>query len=83
MIRIILNVQGMMCAKCEERVNRAVERAVCAENVRSSRKHGTTELLCADGTDAEMVESAVEAAGYPVTGVVVKKKVFWGCGYKL
>lgn len=78
MIKIVLNVQGMACPKCEARVNEAVRNAFPVQDVTSSHKKGTTEVICADSVEAAAVKEAVEAAGYTVTGVSTKKKGLLG-----
>lgn len=78
MVKIVLNVQGMMCPHCEARVNKAIRVAFPTENVVSSHKKGTAEVICEDHVDASAVKAAVEAAGYPVTAVSTKKKGFLG-----
>lgn len=78
MIKIVLKVQGMMCPHCEAAVAKAVQGAVKAESVVPSHKRGTTEVVCADSVDAGVVKAAIEAAGYPVTAVSVRKKGIFG-----
>lgn len=78
MFKIIMHVQGMMCPKCEARVNKAVQDAFSVQSVVSSHKKGTTEVICAENVDAAAVQGAIEAAGYAVTSVVRKKKGLFG-----
>ena len=78
MIKIILHVQGMACPKCEARVNKAIQDSFPVESVTSSHKKATAEIICEDSVDSAAVRAAVEAAGYTVTGVAIKKKGLFG-----
>ena len=78
MIKIILNVQGMACPKCEARVNKAIQDSFPVESVTASHKKGIAEIISKDSVDSAAVKAAVEAAGYTVTGVSTKKKGLFG-----
>lgn len=78
MIKIVLNVQGMMCPHCEARVTKAVQDAIAAQSVTASHKKGTVEVICPDTAQPGTVKAAAEAAGYSVSGIEIKKKGLFG-----
>lgn len=78
MTKIVLNVQGLMCPRCEARVNEAVGSVPSVCQVTASHKKGTVEAICEDCVRAEAVKAAIEEAGYAVTGVTAKKKGLLG-----
>ena len=78
MTKIVLNVQGLMCPRCEARVNEAVGKVPSVREVTASHKKGTAEAICEDAVSAEAVKDAIQAAGYAVTGVTTKKKGLFG-----
>lgn len=78
MIKILLHVQGMMCPHCEARVNQAVREAFSVERVDSSHKKGITTVICAYSVEPGDVKAVVEAAGYAVAGIEIKRKGFLG-----
>ena len=80
MIKITLQIDGMMCSMCESHVNDAIRRALRVRKVTSSHTKNTTEIL-ADGdiSDAEL-ERALEGTGYRLLSVSrtpYEKKGFW------
>lgn len=72
MLKITVQVDGMMCGMCESHVNDAVRRAFPVKKVTSSHSRGQTVIL----TEQEISESELRAAigktGYGVRSVQVE-----------
>lgn len=69
MIKITLQIDGMMCGMCESHVNDAIRRAFKVKKVTSSHAKNTTEILTKqDISDAELA-GALRDTGYAVTAV--------------
>ena len=69
MIKTTLNIEGMMCPRCEKHMNEAIEQAFHVEKVTSSHSKNQTEVLSEAPLDEELLKSTVEAAGYELKGV--------------
>ena len=69
MIRITVQVDGMMCGMCEAHVNDAIRRALPVKQVASNRKRKETVIL----TEQDIPDSAIHAAladtGYLPLGI--------------
>ena len=81
MVRIIANVDGMMCGMCEAHVNDAVRKAFNPKSVKSSHSKKVTEILSEEELDLEKVKEVINATGYTVTGIQsepYKKKGLFG-----
>ena len=68
MVKITVNVEGMMCPHCEAHVNEAVKAAFQAEDVVSSHEKKTTVLHSPEHIDEDKPE-VIKNAGYEVTGI--------------
>jgi len=66
MLKITVQVDGMMCGMCEKHVNAAVRKAAEISDVTSSHESGTTDITCESPIDAEAVKAAIIEAGYEV-----------------
>ena len=66
-MEITLNVQGLMCPKCEARVKKALEAVAGVESAAADRTTGTA-VVKGESLDAAVLKAAVEKAGYKVTG---------------
>ena len=69
MIKVTVNVTGMMCPHCEAHVNESIKKAFGAEDVVSSHEKGTTVFTVAEKVDEEKVRATIKEAGYEVTGI--------------
>lgn len=69
MVKVTVNVTGMMCPHCEAHVNDAVKKAFGAEDVVSSHENGTTVFTAAEKVDEDKVRQTITEAGYEVTGI--------------
>lgn len=69
MLKIAVQVDGMMCGMCESHVNAAVRRAFSVKKVTSSHNKGQTVILSEADIDEAAIRSAIEATGYEVKAV--------------
>ena len=79
MTKTIIKVEGMMCGKCEEHVNKSVGAVEGVKKVTSSHAKGETEVISENAPDEALLRAAVEKAGYKpisVTSEPYEKKGF-------
>ena len=69
MIKVTVNIEGMMCPHCEAHVNEAVKKAFGVEDVVSSHENKTTIFTAPEKVDEEKVRQTIKDAGYEVTGI--------------
>ena len=69
MIKVTVNVTGMMCGHCEAHVNKAVEAAFGVQNVISSHEAGTTTFTAPEKVDEAKLRQVITDAGDEVTGI--------------
>ena len=69
MIKVTVNVEGMMCPHCEAHVNEAVKKAFGVEDVVSSHENKTTVFTAPEKVDEEKVRQTIKDAGYEVIGI--------------
>ena len=69
MIKVTVNVTGMMCGHCEAHVNKAVEAAFGVQNVISSHEAGTTTFTAPEKVDEAKLRQVITDAGYEVTRI--------------
>ena len=69
MIKVTVNVEGMMCPHCEAHVNEAVKKVFGVEDVVSSHENKTTIFTAPEKVDEEKVRQTIKDAGYEVTGI--------------
>lgn len=62
----ILNLSGMSCAMCAEKVRRALESVSGVSSANVSLEKETAEVVCAPGTAQEALIQAVRHAGYGI-----------------
>ena len=72
MVKITAKVEGMMCPKCEARVNDAVKKALKVKSVESSHEKGETVIVAAKAPEEAAVRAAIEGAGYKVAAVRIE-----------
>lgn len=80
MLKITLQVDGMMCGMCESHVNDAIRKAFPVKKVTSSHRKGETVILSESDIDEAALRSAIGATGYEVRTIdkepYVKKGMF-------
>ena len=69
MLKITVQVDGMMCGMCESHVNDAVRKAFKVKKVTSSHSKGQTVILTENDIDEGTLRSAIGATGYEVKSV--------------
>ena len=69
MVKVTINVEGMMCGHCEAHVNKAIQAAFGAEDVVSSHENGTTVFSVPEKVDEAKVEEVIKEAGYEFKGI--------------
>lgn len=69
MIKITVNVDGMMCGMCEAHVNDAVRKAFNVKKVTSSHTKKETVILTENDIDDQKLKDAISETGYEVLGV--------------
>ena len=69
MVKVTINVEGMMCGHCEAHVNKAIQAAFGAEDVVSSHENGTTVFTVPEKVDEAKVEEVIKEAGYEFKGI--------------
>ena len=83
MLKITVQVDGMMCGMCESHVNDAVRKAFQVKKVTSSHSKGQTVILTENDIDVGTLRSAICATGYEVKAVSkepYEKKGLFGFG---
>ena len=69
MVKITVNIEGMMCPHCEAHVNEAIKAAFQAEDVVSSHEKKTTVFTSPEHVDEDKIREVIKNAGYEVTGI--------------
>ena len=69
MLKITVQVDGMMCGMCEAHVNDAVRKAFPVIKVTSSHSKGETVILTENDMDEATLRSAIGTTGYEVKTV--------------
>ena len=64
MIKITLQIDGMMCSMCESHVNDAIRRSFKVKKVTSSHAKGRTEILTESDIPDELLAKALGEMGY-------------------
>ena len=72
MVKVIMEVEGMHCEMCENRVNNAVKAIVSPQSITSSAKNKRNEFVAAEAPDEAAVRAAVEDMGFSVKGYSVE-----------
>ena len=83
MLKITVQVDGMMCGMCESHVNDAVRKTFHVKKVTSSHSKGQTVILTENDIDEGTLRSAIGATGYEVKAVFkepYEKKGLFGFG---
>lgn len=65
-VKILIQVDGMMCGQCEAHVNEAVRKNCNIQKVSSSHTKGLTTIIAPEDISDEEIRSAIESTGYTV-----------------
>jgi copper chaperone CopZ len=80
MIKIVAEVDGMMCGMCESHINDAVRGAFPVKKVTSSHTKGQTVIISEQDIDEAALREVIDKTGYTVRSVkkepYVKKGLF-------
>jgi copper chaperone CopZ len=80
MLRIVMNIDGMMCGMCESHINDAVRKAFRVKKVTSSHKRGETVILSEQDITDEELKGVIGQTGYELKSVTrenYEKRGFW------
>lgn len=69
MLKITVQVEGMMCGMCESHINDAVRKAFPVKKVTSSHTKGETVILTETEIPEEALRAAIDQTGYQVRGL--------------
>lgn len=69
MLKITLQIDGMMCGMCEAHINDALRRAFGVKKVASSRREGKTEIFTDTPLDKDQLQKVIGDTGYTLTGI--------------
>ena len=69
MVKVTVNVEGMMCGHCEAHVNEAIKKTFGVEDVVSSHENNTTVFTAPEKVDEDKIRQTIKDAGYEVTGI--------------
>ena len=72
MLKITLNIDGMMCPRCEARVSKAIEAAFAVKEVKSFHQKNRTEILCEEPISEDAIR-AVIPEDFTMTGYKCEK----------
>jgi len=64
MVKIYLNVNGMMCGMCEAHVNDIVRKTTKIKKVKSSHKKKETIIIMENRKDLGLIINAIKSLGY-------------------
>lgn len=67
MKKIVLKVNGMMCAGCENRIKNAISLIDGVEEVLASHVDSTVNISASDDADINVVKEAIEDLGFEIT----------------
>ena len=66
MKEIILNVKGMMCNGCENRIQNALKTLDGVNEVDANHEDGTVKINMEDGMDVNKIKEKIEDIGFEV-----------------
>lgn len=66
MKKIVLKVNGMMCAGCENRIKNAISLIDGVEEVFASHVDSTVNIAASDDVDINVVKEAIEDLGFEI-----------------
>ena len=65
-MEIIINVKGMMCSGCENRIKNALSMVDGVENVEANHKDGTVKVFTKEDVEKELLEEKIEDLGFEI-----------------
>ena len=68
-VKIILQVDGMMCGQCESHVNEAIRKNFDVTKVTSSHKKGITTIIANKDIDDQKILDAIQPTGYRILSI--------------
>lgn len=69
MIKITLNIDGMMCGMCESHINDVIRKNFAVKKVTSSHSKGKTEIITEKPIPEEELRKAISGTGYTIVGM--------------
>ena len=69
MIKITLNIDGMMCGMCESHINDVIRKNLAVKKVTSSHSKGKTEIIAENPIPEEELRKAISETGYTLVGM--------------
>lgn len=69
MIKITLNIDGMMCGMCESHINDVIRKSFAVKKVTSSHSKGKTEIITENPIPEEDLRKAIGETGYALVGM--------------
>lgn len=64
MVKITLEIDGMMCGMCESHINDSLRKAFTVKKVTSSHSKGRTEIIAESPIDEEQLRKVISETGY-------------------
>ena len=74
MVKVIMNVEGMHCPMCENRVNNAVKAIAAPQSITSSAKDSKTEFVASSAPDESAIRAAIAELGFEVKSYCVEEQ---------
>ena len=81
MLKIALEIDGMMCGMCESHINDTVRKSFAVKKVTSSYSKGKTEIITEKPIPEEALRKVIEETGY--TPVSMQTEVYEKKGFSL
>ena len=69
MLKITIDIDGMMCGMCETHINDAIHNNFSVKKVKSSHSKGKTEIITEKSLDEDKLREIIEKTGYTITGI--------------
>ena len=65
-MEIIINVKGMMCSGCENRIKNALNMVDGVERVEANHEDGTVKVVTKEIVEKELLEEKIEDLGFEI-----------------
>ena len=72
--RMIIQVDGMMCGHCENRVKGALEKISGIKEAHADHARGEVQIICRRNVEEKAIEEAITQAGYVYKGTIPDKE---------
>jgi len=83
MVKVTLEIPGMMCGMCESHVNDAIRKVGNYLKIKTSRHTGTSIMILKDESKIEDIINEIKKGGYDVKNVKIEPYEKKGLFYKL